>query len=260
MAPREPRAGAPPRRAYAAPALTKGLEILETLAAEAAPLTSRELAERLGRSKNEIFRMLVVLAERGYVSREPGTERLVLTRRLFELGMRTPRPRSLLEAAVPAMERLSEEVGQSAHLVVLMRGETVVIAASSGGTDLSLTLKLGYRRPALTATSGRILLAFQPAARRTRLLGEAVAAGGGRPAAARLARDLARIRADGICIAPSRDVVGVTDIGAPILDPDGSAVASLVIPCLNRHGQAPQHAALGARLVACCEAIARALR
>jgi DNA-binding IclR family transcriptional regulator len=248
------------RRPYAAPALTKGLEIIETLAEATAPLTSRDLADRLGRSKNEIFRMVVVLVERGYLAREPGTERLMLTRRLFELGMRTPRPRRLLEAAVPAMERLTEDVGQSAHLVVLMRGETVVIAASSGGTDLSLTLKLGYRRPALRATSGRILLAFQPPERRGRLLAEAVQAGGGTAAPRTLARELDRIRAAGVCVASSRDAVGVTDIGAPVLAPDGSAIASIVIPYLNRHGQVPRHDLVRARLVACCAAIAAALR
>lgn len=248
------------RRPYAAPALTKGLEILETLAEAAAPMTSRELADRLGRSKNEIFRMVVVLVERGYLVREPGTERLMLTRRLFELGMRTPRPRRLLEAALPELERLTDEIGQSAHLVVLMQGETVVIAANSGGTDLSLTLKLGYRRPALRATSGRILLAFQPPERQARLLAEAVAADGRGSPPRTLARELDRIRAAGVCIAPSRDAVGVTDIGAPVLAPDGSALASIVIPYLNRHGQAPRHDLVAARLVACCAAIAAALR
>lgn len=250
----------PPRSPYAAPALTKGLEILEALAEAATPLTSRELADRLGRSKNEIFRMVVVLVERGYLAREPGTERLALTRRLFELGMRTPRPRRLLEAAVPEMERLSEGVGQSAHLVVLTRGETVVIAATSGGSDLSLTLKLGYRRPALLATSGRVLLAFQPSERRARLLAEAMEAGGGRAVPRSLSRDLARIRADGASLAPSRDAVGVTDISAPILTSDESAIASIVIPYLNRHGQTPRHDLVRARLIACCDAIARALR
>jgi DNA-binding IclR family transcriptional regulator len=248
----------PTPRSYAAPALTKGLEILEVLAGAGAPLTTRELADRLYRSKNEIFRMVVVLVERGYLAREPGTERLVLTRRLFELGIRTPRSRQLVEAAVPEMERLSDEVGQSSHLAVLARGETVVITATSGGSDLSLTLKLGYRRPALLATSGRVLLAFQPPERRARLLAEAVEAGGGRAAPRSLSRELSRIRADGVSLAPSKDTVGVTDIGAPVLAADRSAVASIVIPYLNRHGQPPTNSR--ARLVTCCDAIAQALR
>ncbi|MEZ5865358.1 MAG: helix-turn-helix domain-containing protein, partial [Geminicoccaceae bacterium] len=146
MAVREPAAPEAERRpGYAAPALEKGLDILELLAASAEPLSTRAIAERLGRSKAEIFRMVFVLVERGYLARD-ADDRLRLTNRLFELGMRTPRPRQLTEIAIPVMERLSEETGQSAHLVVVNRGETVVIATTTGGADLSFGLRLGYRR------------------------------------------------------------------------------------------------------------------
>ena len=42
---------------YAAPALEKGLDILELLASSGRPMGTRQLAEELGRSKNEIFRI-----------------------------------------------------------------------------------------------------------------------------------------------------------------------------------------------------------
>jgi DNA-binding IclR family transcriptional regulator len=248
------------RKTYAAPALSKGLDVLELLAGADEPLSARVVAERLGRSKNELFRMIHVLVERGYVAREAGSDRLVLTRRLFELGVRTPRPRRLVEVAAPAMEALSEELRQSVHLVVLMRGETVVVATASGGDDLSLTLRLGYRRPALEATSGLLIVAFQPEARRARLAAEAAAAAGRPPPGSELEARLARIRDEGALVADSHDVVGVTDIGCPILGPDGAAAAALVVPYLNRHGATPLHRVVRERLAACCEAIGAALR
>ena len=52
---------------YAAPALEKGLDILEAFASEPAGLTGSEVARRLGRSVGEIFRMLVCLERRGYI-------------------------------------------------------------------------------------------------------------------------------------------------------------------------------------------------
>jgi len=60
---------------YAAPALEKGLDILELLAEVGEPLSTREIAERLARSKSEIFRMVFVLQQRGYLAREAGTGR-----------------------------------------------------------------------------------------------------------------------------------------------------------------------------------------
>src|SRR6478752_905346 len=69
-------------RAYPAPALEKGLEIIELLAAAAQPLSTRAIADNLGRSKGEIFRMLCVLMDRGYIDRDPVSEELTLSRRL----------------------------------------------------------------------------------------------------------------------------------------------------------------------------------
>lgn len=221
--------------AYAAPALEKGLDILELLASAAEPLSTRAIAERLGRSKAEIFRMVFVLVERGYLVRD-AADRLRLTNRLFELGMRTPRPRQLTEIALPVMERLSAETGQAAHLVVVNQGETVVIATTTGGADISFALRLGYRRPALEATSGLLILAFQPAALQARLIAESAAQEISARDEAALTAELAAIRRTGSRVSESSDVVGVTDIGVPLIGPDGRAVASIVVPHLRRHG------------------------
>jgi DNA-binding IclR family transcriptional regulator len=247
-----------PRAGYAAPALEKGLDILELLAEAAEPLSTRELAVRLGRSKAEIFRMVFVLVERGYLERD-AEDRLVLTNRLFALGMRTPRPRQLAEIAIPVMERLSQETGQSAHLVVLNRGETVVIATTTGGADISFALRLGYRRPALEATSGLLVIAFQPPGIQRRLIDECIAHAGKPVDEAALQATLAAIKAKGARVSESRDVVGVTDIGIPVLGPDGRAVASIVVPHLRRHGTAAPVDAILRALEAAGAAISAAL-
>ena len=226
---------------YSAPALEKGLEIIELLAEAQEPLSTRAIAERLGRSKGEIFRMVFVLVERGYLVRNSVSDELSLSNRLFELGMRTPRSRQLMEVAVPAMERLSEATGQSAHLVVINRGETVVIATAASGADVNFTLRLGYRRPALDATSGQIIMAFQDGARRQQLIAESTSLSDGQIDTAELIARLDAIAEQGFLVAESHDVIGVTDIGVPILGKHGRAIASIVVPYLNRHGAPPRH-------------------
>jgi len=246
-------------RGYSAPALEKGLAIIELLAETPEPLSTRQIAERLGRSKSEIFRMVYVLVERGYLKRDLSTDELMLSNRLFELGMRTPRSRQLAELAVPAMERLSEQTGCSSHLVVVNRGETVVIATVAGGADISFTLRLGYRRPALDATSGRIIMAFQEPAQQERLIAESLAAAGSNSTPDSLIPDLNAIRQAGHLIAESHDVVGVTDIGAPVLDRTGRAVAGIVIPYLNRHRERPRHGPVLAALANACAQVSEGL-
>ena len=55
---------------YRAPALDKGLDILELLARTPGSLNLTEVAQGIGYSKSEIFRMLQVLEARGYLARK----------------------------------------------------------------------------------------------------------------------------------------------------------------------------------------------
>ena len=248
-----------PRAGYAAPALEKGLDILELLAGSEQAMTTGQIAERLGRSKNEIFRMVFVLENRDYLLRDPGTDMLRLSNRLFEMGLRTPRPRQLIDVAFPAMEALSDEIGHSSHLVVINRGETVVIASASGRADVGFTLRLGYRRPAIEATSGLTIIAFQPAEMQQRLLAESRALVASAPDDKKIRARLHRIQADGHFMALSHDIEGVTDICAPILDRRNQAVAAIVVPCLKRLKKVDRHEDIATALVAVCQRISATL-
>lgn len=221
---------------YAAPALEKGLDIIELLSASDHPLTARSIAEQLGRSKSEIFRMVYVLVERGYLLRDPVTDQLGLSNKLFELGIRTPRSRNLTEVAVPVIEQLSSQIGRSAHLVVVSGGETIVIAAATGDAETSFNLRLGYRRPALDAASGRAIIAFQTSEVRARMIAESHRISRCSADIGTLTALLDSIRDAGYLEVDSLVFVGITDVCVPILARNGTALASIVVPCLRRIG------------------------
>jgi DNA-binding IclR family transcriptional regulator len=248
------------RAAYSAPALEKGLDILELLAGSDQAMTTGQIAEALGRSKNEIFRMVFVLENRNYLVRDPATDLLRLSNRLFQMGLRTPRTRQLSEVAIPAMEVLSEKIGHSSHLVVVNRGETVVIATAAGGADVGFALRLGYRRPAIEATSGQTIIAFQDPEIQQHILAESRALAQEKVDEKKLQQRLRRVREIGYLVSPSHDITGVTDICAPILDQSGRAVAGIVIACLQRVKKADRHADIAQSLVLSCQAISSALR
>lgn len=244
---------------YSAPALEKGLDILELLARLAQPAGTRQIAEELGRSKNEIFRMVHVLLARGYLVREPGSDGLLLSNKLFELGMQTARARDLVGVAAPIVGRFAEEVRQATHLVVAHRGETVVIAAASGGADMNFSLKLGYRRPLADAHSGLVLMAFQPQAVRDRMIAESRVLMQDAPDPVALNALLDAIRQEGGIIHESRDIVGVTDISCPILGSDGRASACVAVVAIRRRSVPPNFEAMLDRLRVACAEIARQL-
>ena len=71
---------------YSAPALSKGLDILELLATQSAGMKKSDIAKSLNRSVSEIFRMLAVLVERNYVSVDEASEHYSLTLKNFEIS------------------------------------------------------------------------------------------------------------------------------------------------------------------------------
>ncbi len=244
---------------YSAPALEKGLDILELLAVTGQPMATRQIADELGRSKNEIFRMVHVLLGRGYLQRDEGGEGLVLSNKLFGLGMQTARARDLVTTAAPIVEAFAEEVHQAAHLVVAHRGETVIIAAVSGGSDMNFSLKVGYRRPLADAHSGLVLMAFQPKAIRDRMIAECLLLTRERPDPAVLDAELDAVRKRGAIIHESRDIVGVTDVVCPIVLGDGRAVACVTVAAVTRRSNPPNFEAMLARLKLACAEIGHEL-
>lgn len=246
-------------RLYSAPALEKGLDILELLARSDGKRSLTTIADELGRSKSEIFRMVAVLVQRGYLDRDPDTDEFALTNHLFDLALRTPRVSDLLSEAVPAMTRLAQETGHSPHLVVLQGGETVVIAAVPGRSDMSFTLRLGYRRPSIDATSGQVIIAFQDDAERQRLIREGLARSRHRSVPPDLIPTLDRIRSQGYELHESRDFVGITDICCPIIGANGSAVASVIVACVQRFGRETHAEAACLMLRGICEGIGNAI-
>jgi DNA-binding IclR family transcriptional regulator len=147
---------------YRAPALEKGLDVLELLAARGEPMGMVQIAAALNRSVSELFRMVQVLEQRGYVANAPAGDGLVLTNRLFSLGMTRAPAKSVLEAALPVMRRLSDEIGQSCHLAVASAAEMVVVARIEAPGNQGFSVRVGYHRALVQATSGLVLYAFQP--------------------------------------------------------------------------------------------------
>jgi hypothetical protein len=112
---------------YRAPALEKGLDIVELLAASPKPMPPRQISEQLNRSVSELFRMIAVLEHRGYVAMAENQSGYELTNKLFSLGMSRGVSKNLLDYAIPAIRALSDEILQATHIVVASDDQVVVI-------------------------------------------------------------------------------------------------------------------------------------
>jgi DNA-binding IclR family transcriptional regulator len=242
----------PPRASrYRAPALEKGLDVIELLAAAKSPLNLSAISQCLGRSSGELFRMLQVLEFKGFITTAENGTGYVLTNKLFALAMTQAPVRSLVETALPVMRRLVQEIGQSAHIAVASEDQIVVITRLERPGDLGFSVRIGYRREITGATSGLVLFAFQDEdtrkqwLRRCKLKGEA---------AEEFVARADAVRARGHLEAASHFVRGITDLSAPILRGD-VAVAALTVPFVHSNPlvmdmhQAIEHVRAAARQI-----------
>lgn len=238
---------------YAAPALEKGLDILELLASEADALTQIQVAARLNRTASEIFRMLDVLVRRGYVNRKTdGTYGPTL--KLFELAHRQSPVKQLSAAALPVMQRVSQAIKQSIHVSVHFDRRILVIAQVDSPEPRGFSVRLGSHYPfRADLGSAFVLTTFQPAETQAALVAEMIANSARPPDVRALQSRLAKVRQRGYYQAPSDVVDGIIELSFPLFSSESGAVGALASPYLRQRN-------VKVSLADACSALAAAAR
>lgn len=217
---------------YSAPALSKGLDILELLATRSTGMKKSEIAKTLDRSVSEIFRMLAVLVERNYVSIDDVSERYSLTLKLFEISHRHPPIKRLSQVASDVMADLAIKLNQSVHLSILNGHNILVISQNDPPGNNVTSVRLGARIPVTQTASGAVLISQFTAKARDELCAEIPTAA---PEHIEMFKEaVEQIQSLGYCVSPSMVIAGVHNIAVPINDYSGNTIAALTIPFIQR--------------------------
>ena len=218
---------------YRAPALDKGLDILELLSDQPRGLTRGEIVKAMGRGPSEIYRMLERLVARDYVSRSAEGDRYALTMKLFLLAHRHPPVRRLVTRALPRMDAFARAALQSCHLVVPDRDAAIVVAQATCPGNWEFGIRVGTLIDMLGTGSGRTLLAFQDPHDTEEIVARWEDEEK-RSQFAALHDELADYRAAGYRIGESRQLRGADDLSVPVPSPEGHAIAVLTCPFIQR--------------------------
>ncbi|WP_315928629.1 IclR family transcriptional regulator [Mesorhizobium sp. SP-1A] len=217
---------------YRAPALDKGLDILELLADVDGGLTQAEIAKRLDRSPNEFYRMLDRLVRRGYVTRSDG-DRYSLTLKLFGLAQLHPPVRRLVSYATSIMRELAETSWQANQLVVFDRGNAVVIAQQEAPHYWGISIRVGSHISLFDTGSGHVLLAFRSQEEREMMIAEHLRSNEEMKQSPDFFARLDQVRDRGYEMMASLQTAGVYNLSAPVLGSDGRGIAALTIPYIT---------------------------
>ena len=216
---------------YSAPALDKGLDILEALCQAENGLTQQEIAARLGRNLGEIYRMLNCLVQRNYVANYGNV--YTITPKLFQLSHFHPPTYRLLTEAMPIMEELSREISFPCDLRVYNKGVQTVIASIQPPNGLGFMTRVGSEIAVAPSASGYVLVAFQDPVIMEMRIQESL------PNKSQAEVTIFRIVLNdvidkGFASIQSNQYAGLHAISFPILDINGFAVAAMTVPMLAR--------------------------
>lgn len=220
------------KQAYGAPALEKGLDILELLAGMTRGVTQSEIAQLLGRSLQEVYRVVMVLERRGYIQRRSGDEGLFLSARMYALSNQYPPLRRTLDIALPIITTASIEAYQALHIAVLDHLDIRVVAQVDSPAPFGFRLRVGTQNPAAATASGRVLLAFQRPSVKEWAFGE-IARSTPAETVRTLEHRIEAIHRRGYEMIAGERLEGIVDVSFPILDAEGHAIAVLTMPYLS---------------------------
>jgi IclR family transcriptional regulator, pca regulon regulatory protein len=141
-------------------ALARGLAVLETLNANHSAMTLSEVAEHVALTRGSTRRLLLTLAELGYVGM--ADNRFSLRPRVLRLGYGYLSALPVWTAAKPIVEALATETGESCSVAVLDGTDIVYVVRAAARRIVNDYLAVGTRLPAYATSMGKVLLAGLP--------------------------------------------------------------------------------------------------
>src|ERR1700694_5886707 len=189
--------------------------------------TGAEVPRGLHVHRSTALRLLGTLERHALVERDPHTAKYRLGRRLPQLASVVTGEFDLRYMARPVCERLAGARGETVTLDVLDADEIVPIEQATGSTSVVSVNWLGRRTPIHCTASGKVILAFAPAAVRQRLLARPLERRTPHTIVDRaaLAEQLAAALVAGFARTHQAREVGLDAIAAPVRSADGGVVA-----------------------------------
>jgi DNA-binding IclR family transcriptional regulator len=206
--------------------------LLDALSIAPGPLALKDLAAASGLHPSTAHRILASMLPSRLIERmDGGTYRLGM--RLLELGNLVKSRINLREIALPFMQKLHEDLGESVNLGVRQDDDIVYIERTSGGRSLVRVVYLvGGRAPLHLTSVGKLFLAqdtpeaIREYAERTGLPGKTAHS---LTTLAALEKDLDWVRRHQTAFDNEEAEVGLRCVAAPIYDDEGRVLAGLSV-------------------------------
>jgi DNA-binding IclR family transcriptional regulator len=208
----------------------RALAVLELLSAGRRRLT--DIAEQLAVPLSSAHGLLATLVHRGFAEFDSDSRTYGLGLKAWTVGQSYSGHRDITGLAVPLMERLAQETGETVQLAKLDGLENVYIAIAESPQPMKLVSAVGMRLPAYATGIGKALLAGLPEAELERRLRDVTLQRfteytiGEVPD---LLAEIAEIRRRGYASDDQEYVIGCRCVAVSIRDHGGDVVAAMSV-------------------------------
>ncbi|WP_198412308.1 IclR family transcriptional regulator domain-containing protein [Nocardioides mangrovicus] len=208
-------------------ALARGLDVLTCFDDLHREMTLAEVAAATDLARPTARRLLLTLAELGYVRVADG--RFALTPAVLRLGSAYASSLGLWEMARPHLEELVAQTHESSSMSQLDGSDIVYVARVAVPKIIALRVDIGTRFPAVVASQGKVLLAALSPEELDRVLAEPTRSGVAAPPVDRtaLGEELAVVRERGWALADEELARGIRSVAVPVRDGGGEVRAAM---------------------------------
>lgn len=209
-------------------ALSRGLAVLEALAATDGGATLTSLANQLELPAPTAYRLLATLEAGGFVSAGAKGEWRIGVR-AFRVGTAFLAHRNLVVQAYPHLRELMDRAGETANLAVIEAGEAVFVEQVQCRELMRMSAKLGSRVPLHASGVGKAMLSVLPERAVATAVGRDLARFTPRTLTAfpALMQELAATRARGYSIDDEEHALGLRCVAAAVQDENGEPWAAV---------------------------------
>lgn len=217
------------QKRYPVKALATGFRIIRTIRDMDGAGVS-ELADELSMPKSTVHDYLRTLTDIEYLVKVRDEYHVGV--RFFGLGEYARRRIQVYHVARPEIDKLAEETGEHANLLIEEHGKGIFLYRSKGKDAVRLETYAGMRVPIQTISLGKAILAHLPEARVDEIVDE-----NGLPSMSEnsisdqdeLKREIEKDRKRGYSVNDEELFPGIRAVGVPITQEDGRVVAAISV-------------------------------
>jgi IclR family transcriptional regulator, KDG regulon repressor len=212
-------------------AVDRALDILLCFTREEPARSLTQIAESIRMSKTTVHRLLATLENKRFITRDKVTGFYRLGFRFIEMASLVLQDVELHRWALPYLQRLSTEFGETVDLSILDGSHVIYLEVIESPQRVKLAAAVGQRLPAFYTASGKALLAYLPEEMVEKIIADNLAESSDNESAS-IPDRIANLRATaerGYAISEQEYEEDINAVAAPIFDKDHHPIASIAI-------------------------------